>query len=298
MSPNLGFGVGYRPPHYSHVLENQTSIDWFEVISENFMGLENSGNWGRHRQFLEKLRACYPVVLHGVSLSIGSTDPLNFEYLQRLKKLADEIQPAWMSDHFCWTGVQNENLHDLLPLPYTEEAVAHVSSRITQVQDFLKREMTFENVSSYVSFAHSEMTEWEFISKIVKRTGCKVLLDVNNVYVSSFNHKFNPHDFINGIPINAIQQVHLAGHTNEGTHLIDTHDYPVCNPVWELYELLVRKIGPVPTLIEWDANIPEFSILENEANQARKILSKVLHESSPTKTKLARTSAMDALDHH
>lgn len=278
MTKFLGFGVGLRPPHYSYVLSNKINVDWFEIISENFMGLQNSGKWGRHRQFLEGVRGQYPIVMHGVSLSIGSTDELDFNYLERLKCLAEQIEPAWISDHVCWTGVGGENLHDLLPLPYTKEALDHVVGRILQVQDFIGRQFVFENVSAYFTYTHSEMHEWEFLSEMCKRSGCKLLLDVNNVYVSARNQNFDPTVFLNAIPVGAVQQFHIAGHTDNGTHVIDTHDHPVCEEVWELYKLALGRFGKISTLLEWDANIPEFPVLEVEVGRARKIFGKVTHE--------------------
>ena len=268
--PNLGTGVGLRSVHYKHVLEHRPKVDWFEVISENFMGLSNTEG-GQPLRNLEKFRALYPVVLHGVSLSIGSVDPLNVKYLHRLKELAEHIQPAWISDHLCWTGVGGENLHDLLPLPYTQETLTHLIPRIQQVQEFLKRPLVLENVSSYVSYSHSEMSEWEFLSALAKASGCGLLVDVNNIYVSAFNHRFDPEEFLRGIPADHVAQFHLAGHANRGTHLIDTHDHAVAQPVWDLYASALEKFGPKSTLIEWDENIPDFDVLMNEAKKAQAI---------------------------
>ncbi len=283
---SLGQGVGLRPPHYSYVLKNRPAVDWFEVISENFIGLGDKEG-GKPISILEKVRENYPVVLHGVSLSIGSVDSLNRDYLSKLNTLVRRINPAWVSDHLCWTGVDGENLHDLLPLPYNEETIAHVSSRIIQVQDLLGRQMLFENVSSYLTYESSEMTEWEFIAEIARRSGCAILLDVNNIYVSATNHGFDPIDFLNGIPLEIVGQFHLAGHSERITDgeahspihqnfLVDTHDHPVCDAVWTLYEKAVKRFGKIPTLIERDDKIPTFPELLAESNRARAIEESIL----------------------
>lgn len=266
----VGIGVGLRSPHYSSILQNRPQISWFEAISENYMGLE-TGNGGRPIHILEKIRAQYPIVLHGVSLSIGSSDELNFKYLERLNRLIDQIDPLWVSDHLCWTGVNGENLHDLMPLPFTKEAVKHVTEKILKAQDFLKRPLVFENVSAYLSFKHSEMTEWEFLKEIAQRTNCGLLIDVNNIYVSSVNQNFNPITYLSGIPKQSVQQIHLAGHSKSGDCLIDTHDGPVTDKVWDLYALATKLYGKIPTLIEWDDKIPDFSVLEAEALRAEKL---------------------------
>ncbi len=263
---NLGFGLGLRTTHYEEILESQPRVDWFEALSENYMV-----RGGKPLYYLERIRADYPVVLHGVSLSIGSTDPLDLEYLRALKTLADRIEPAWVSDHLCWTGMARQNIHDLLPLPYTPEAVDHVASRIARVQDFLQRPILIENVSSYVTFNQSEMTEWEFIKALAERTDCLLLLDVNNVYVSGFNHGFDPHEFIDALPAERIQQIHLAGHSNRGSHIIDTHDAPIIDEVWKLYGYTIEALGPVATMIERDDHIPGLATLVSELDQARKV---------------------------
>ncbi len=263
---NLGFGLGLRTTHYEEILESQPRVDWFEALSENYMV-----RGGKPLYYLERIRADYPVVLHGVSLSIGSTDPLDLEYLRALKTLADRIEPAWVSDHLCWTGMARQNIHDLLPLPYTTEAVDHVASRIARVQDFLQRPILIENVSSYVTFNQSEMTEWEFINELAERTDCLLLLDVNNVYVSGFNHGFDPHEFIDALPAERIQQIHLAGHSNCGSHIIDTHDAPIIDEVWKLYGYTIEALGPVATMIERDDHIPGLATLVSELDQARKV---------------------------
>jgi uncharacterized protein len=263
---NPGFGLGLRTVHYDEILASRPRVDWFEALSENYMV-----RGGKPLYYLDRIRADYPVVLHGVSLSIGGTDPLDAEYLKALKSLADRVQPAWVSDHLCWTGFARKNTHDLLPLPYTVEAVGHVASRIDQVQEFLQRPILIENVSSYVSFEQSDMTEWEFLGEISHRTDCLLLLDVNNIYVSSFNHGFDPHAFIDALPSERIQQIHLAGHSNCGTHIIDTHDAPVIEEVWKLYQYAIETHGPVATMIERDDHIPDLATMVAELDQARQI---------------------------
>lgn len=278
--PPLGVGLGLRTVHYDHILKNRPKVSWFEVISENYMGTL-SGSGGRAIQILEDLRKDYPMVMHGVSLSIGSKDPLDKNYLKKLRNLANRIEPMWMSDHLCWTGVEGKNLHDLLPLPYTNETIEHLVERVSQVQDFLGRRILLENVSSYVSYKHSEMTEWECLTEVATKADCLILLDVNNIYVSAVNHQYDAVDFIDGIPKNRVGQFHLAGHSDLGTHLIDTHDHPVSGPVWDLYEKAVKRFGDVPTLIEWDDKIPPFSELWREAQRAEKIKGRVLlHDKS------------------
>ncbi|MBI3553608.1 MAG: DUF692 domain-containing protein [Elusimicrobia bacterium] len=270
-----GVGLGLRTVHYDHVLSRRPAVPWFEVISENFMGLRG-GSGGRPLEILEKVRREYPVALHGVSLSIGSTDPLDLAYLNKLKALADRVEPWIVTDHLCWTGAHGQNLHDLLPLPYNRESVDHVSSRISKVQELLGRAIAIENVSSYLSYRHSEMTEWEFVAEIVRRTGCGLLLDVNNIHVSAVNHGFAGEDFLSGIPKECVRQMHLAGYSEENGFLIDTHDHPVSDPVWTLYASAVRRFGPVPTLIEWDEHIPAFARLEKEAAKAKEVQDGVL----------------------
>jgi len=269
--------LGLRPKHYGHVLSSRPAVPWFEAISENYMGLRG-GSGGRPLEILERVRRDYPAALHGVSLSIGSTDPLNESYLKKLKTLASLIEPWVVSDHLCWTGARGENLHDLLPLPYNEEAVAHVASRVRRVQDVLGRRILLENVSSYLTYKHSDMAEWEFLTAVAERADCGILLDVNNIYVSASNHGFDPRDYLDGIPVGRVGQMHLAGHSEEEGILIDTHDHPVTDPVWKLYEAAVRRFGPVPALIEWDDKIPGFERLEREASRARKVQQGVLKE--------------------
>ena len=269
--PYLGFGLGLRPTHYQDILDSDPRIDWFEVLSENYMV-----PGGQPLRILDRIAERYPVVMHGVSLSIASTAPLDMAYLEALKALARRIRPKWISDHLCWTGVHGQNLHDLLPIPYTEEALAHVADRVNQVQYLLGRALTLENVSTYVSFASSEMPEWEFIAELTRRTGCWLLLDVNNVYVSAFNHGYDPVTFIDGIPADRVVQFHVAGHSDMETHRIDTHDAPVIDAVWELYAHALRRFGAVSTMIERDDAIPPLDELVQELDTARGIAGKTL----------------------
>ncbi|RMF96619.1 MAG: DUF692 domain-containing protein [Gammaproteobacteria bacterium] len=262
---SLGFGLGLRPPHYQHIVERRPAVDWFEVLSENYMV-----PGGKPLYYLDRIRADYPVVMHGVSLSIGSTEPLDQRYLADLKRLAARIEPRWISDHLCWTGVGGLNLHDLLPLPYTEEGIVHVADRVARVQDYLGQRILLENVSSYVSWQASTLSEWDFLTAVAERADCLVLLDVNNIYVSSRNHGFDPQAFLAGIPVERVRQIHLAGHSRNGELLIDTHDQPVPDPVWELYAAAVRRFGAVPTMIERDADIPPLDDLLAELDAARR----------------------------
>jgi uncharacterized protein (UPF0276 family) len=269
--PYLGHGVGLRPKHFPWVWEGTARVDWFEVISENFMI-----RGGRPVAVLERARALAPLVLHGVSLSVGSTDPLNAAYLQDLKALIRRFAPAWISDHLCWGSIGGHYVHDLLPLPFTEEALAHVVERVRIVQDRLGQRLLIENVSSYLTFAHSCMPEWEFLGAIAEQADCGILLDVNNVYVSAMNHGFDPEQYLRTLPADRIGQIHLAGHSDKGTHLLDTHDEAVIEPVWDLYRLAVCLFGRVSTLIEWDDKIPEFEVVCAEAERARLIESEEL----------------------
>jgi uncharacterized protein len=265
--PNLGLGVGLRSAHFSHILQHWPAVDWFEIISENFI---DSG--GRPRYVLDQIAERYPVVMHGVSLSIGSTDPLNFDYLAKIKRLAHDVNALWVSDHLCWTGVLGINTHDLLPLPFTEETLQHVAQRVRTVQDFLERPLVLENPSSYVTFATSTISEWEFLSQLAEKTYCGLLLDVNNVYVSSMNHDFDPVEYISQLPHQRIVQMHLAGHTPCRTHLLDTHDNHVVDPVWELYRLAHAATGGASSLLEWDAKIPPFPVVHAEVLKAREYM--------------------------
>ena len=262
--PFLGFGLGLRTEYFDEVLATAPNVDWFEVTSENFMVAG-----GKPRHYLQRIRERWPVVMHGVSLSIGSTDPLDMDYLRGLRDLAREIEPAWISDHLCWTGVDGINSHDLLPLPYDEAAIAHVVSRVQQVQEFLGREILLENLSSYVEFRQSQMPEWDFVAEIARRAGSRILLDVNNIQVSARNQGFDPHDYLDGIPGDRVWQIHLAGHSDYGDYCIDTHDHDVPAEVWALYERAIRKFGAVSTMIERDDDFPPLQDLLGELDQAR-----------------------------
>ncbi|RYU79917.1 MNIO family bufferin maturase [Hymenobacter persicinus] len=265
--PNLGLGLGLRHVHFNHILEHWPAVDWFEIISENFI---DSG--GRPRHVLDQIAERYPVVMHGVSLSVGSTDALNVDYLARLKKLARAIRPAWVSDHLCWTGAMGLNTHDLLPVPLTEETLAHIVGRVRQIQDFLERPLILENPSTYLSFAHSTISEPEFLSRLAAETGCGLLLDVNNVYVTCFNNDLDPLAYIDALPADRIVQMHLAGHQHCGTHIIDTHDREVLSPVWALFQRAWQRTGGVATLLEWDSQIPPFPEYHAELLKARQFM--------------------------
>ena len=263
--PDLGTGIGLRTVHFGEILAGKPALDWFEVLSENFM---DTG--GRPLFVLDQVVERFPVALHGVSLSVGSTDPLDRGYLQKLKALAKRTRARWVSDHLCWTGVLGRNTHDLLPLPYDKATLRHVTRRVRQVQDALERPLVLENPSSYLEYERSTMTEWEFLGELCDATGCGLLLDVNNVYVSSYNHGYDPRQYVDGIPADRVVQVHLAGHTNEGTHILDTHSGRAIPQVWKLYERLVARTGPVSTLYEWDADIPPLATVVREAAKARR----------------------------
>jgi uncharacterized protein (UPF0276 family) len=268
---SLGFGLGLRAQHYRDILDGSPAVDWFEVISENYMV-----PGGQPLRMLDAVAERYPVVMHGVSLSIASTSPFDQDYLNSLKALAQRVKPRWVSDHLCWTGVHGTNLHDLLPVPYTEEALAHVVSRISQVQDFLGRRLVIENVSSYIEYECSEMSEWEFVAEVARRSDCWLLLDVNNVFVSGVNHDFNTAQFLDAIPTDRVVQFHLAGHSEGETCLIDTHDQPVSEDVWGLYAKAIERFGPVSTMIERDDNIPPLADLVAELDRARSVSDEVI----------------------
>ena len=270
--PFLGYGVGLRPRHYGEILDVWPAVDWFEVISENFLI-----RGGRPLHTLERIRARYPIALHGVSLSIGSTDSLNQDYLRQLKELARRFEPAWISDHLCWSSIGGHTLHDLLPLPYTPETLAHVVARVRQVQDILGRRILLENVSTYLEYRHSMMPEWEFLSQVAEQADCGILLDVNNVFVSAYNHGFSPVGYLEAIPTGRVQQFHLAGYSDRGAFLHDTHDHPVADAVWDLYAHAVRRFGRVSTVIEWDDRIPPFAALYAEAQRAKSISDRITH---------------------
>jgi uncharacterized protein (UPF0276 family) len=263
--PDLGFGIGLRSVHFEHILKNNPAIDWFEVLSENYL---DTG--GRPLHVLDQVAERYPVVLHGVSLNVGSTDPIDFEFLKKLKALGKRVNARWVSDHLCWTGVTGKNTHDLLPMPYTDQALRHTIERVRNIQDFLERPIALENASTYLEFSASKWPESEFISALAEEADCGILLDVNNVYVSSFNHGFDPKKYIDRIPKDRLVQMHLAGHTNKGTHILDTHSDYVIDNVWELYRYAHRQLGGASTLLEWDANIPAFDVVHGEALKARR----------------------------
>ncbi|MBW9264401.1 MAG: DUF692 domain-containing protein [Candidatus Thiodiazotropha sp. (ex. Lucinisca nassula)] len=264
--PFLGYGLGLRRQHYDDVLESRPDVDWFEIISENYMV-----DGGKPLHYLSRIRELYPMVMHGVSMSIGSIEPLDYTYLKKLKALIERVEPEWFSDHLCWTGVNKLNLHDLLPLPYTEEALDHVVERINRVQDYLGRQMLLENVSSYISYSESQLSEWEFLREVAERADCLVLLDINNIYVSAYNHNFDPSDFVQAMPSERIYQIHLAGHTQEENLIIDTHDHPIADPVYELYAEAIQRFGRVSTMIERDDNIPPLADLLQELDRVRRI---------------------------
>jgi uncharacterized protein len=269
--PSLGFGLGLRVEHYDEILAGCEGIDWLEALTENYLV-----PGGKPLHYLMRMRERYPLVMHGVSLSIGSTAPLDREYLRQVKALAARVQPRWISDHLCWTGVAGRNTHDLLPLPYTEEALTHVAERVRIVQDILGRRILLENVSSYVQFRDSLLTEWEFLTEIATRADCLILLDVNNIYVSAVNHEFDALEYLNAIPAERVQQIHLAGHEDHGDYLVDTHDTEVPDPVWELYAHAVRRFGAVSTMIERDDHIPPLAQLCAELAQARSLCERTL----------------------
>jgi uncharacterized protein (UPF0276 family) len=262
--PNLGLGLGLRSVHYAHILERWPPVDWFEIISENYMHTE-----GRPLHILDQLRERYPIVLHGVSLSIGSTDPLDRAYLARLKALRDRVGAPWVSDHLCWTGVHGKNTHDLLPMPYTQEALRHTVARVREVQDFLQAPLLIENPSSYVEFSGSTLTEYDFLAELAEAADCGLLLDVNNIYVAAYNHGYEPRAYLDALPMDRVVQFHVAGHSNEGTHIIDTHIGPVIDPVWALYQDAYARCGGAATLLEWDQDIPSFEQTWAEAERAR-----------------------------
>jgi len=263
--PDLGIGIGLRTVHFPHILKHWPQVDWFEILSENFML-----TGGRPVYVLDQVAERYPVALHGVSMSIGSTDPLDLEYLAQLEQLARRCRAHWVSDHLCWTGVMGRNVHDLLPMPYTEEALRHTVSRVKQVSEILERPLVLENPSSYVEFAHSSLSEWEFLTRLAEEADCGLLLDVNNVYVSSFNHRFDPEEYIDALPADRVVQYHVAGHTNKGTHIVDTHSDHAIEAVWELYRRAWERTGPTATLYEWDEDIPAFEVVHAEALEARR----------------------------
>ena len=268
--PNPGLGLGLRSKHFDYILQNNPAVDWFEVISENFM---DSG--GRPRHVLRQIAERYPVVMHGVSLSVGSTDPINLDYLRKLKHLAEEVNPLWISDHLCWTGVNGLNTHDLLPVVLNEASLKHICDRISIIQDILQRPVVFENPSTYLTFKQSTIPEWEFLRFMAEATGCGLLLDVNNVFVSSFNNDFDPILYIHQLPHERIVQMHIAGHQHCGDYIIDTHDRKVVQDVWKLFALAWKMTGGVATLLEWDSNIPDFERYHAELLKAKQYMKSI-----------------------
>lgn len=272
-TPSLGFGLGLRAQHYPYIFEQQPAVDWFEIISENFMETD-----GKPKRNLARIKEMYPVVMHGVSMSIGSVDPLSSDYLKKLKALIDWVNPAWISDHLCWTGVAHKNTHDLLPLPYTEESLKHIVQRIQQVQDRLGRRIALENPSTYLEFKHSTIAEAEFIAAMAQQADCHLLLDVNNVYVTCYNHRLDPKTYLDALPLERVIQIHLSGHSNKGNHIVDTHDDHVIDEVWQLYQYVVNRSGRVPnTMIEWDDRIPDFPVLLAELDKAKQAAKRAVH---------------------
>ena len=265
---NFSFGLGLRAPHYQDILTTNPDVDWFEILSENYL---ISG--GQPLYYLDQIAERYPIVMHGVSLSIGSVDALDFDYLDNLKKLAIRTKALWLSDHLCWTGVNNINTHDLLPVPLTEESLKHIAARIMQVQDFLEQKILLENPSTYISFKQSSITEWEFLTELHRLTGCYILLDINNIYVNAYNHDLDAYQYINSLPPESVRQIHLAGHNNMGSYIVDTHDSEIIEPVYDLYEHAIKKLGATATMIERDDNIPALSELLAELAVVRSIAS-------------------------
>jgi uncharacterized protein (UPF0276 family) len=265
--PDLGVGLGLRTVHYAHILEGLPPVAWFEILSENYMETA-----GRPLYYVDAVASRYPVVMHGVSLSIGSTDPLDRAYLTELRALRDRVKARWVSDHLCWTGVGGKNTHDLLPMPYTEEALRHVVGRVRAVQDFLGAPLALENPSTYAQFTSDQMPEWEFLARVAEEADCAILLDVNNVYVSAFNHGFDPRAYLRAIPFDRVVQLHVAGHTHHGTHIIDSHVGPVIDEVWHLLGEAWHRAGGVSVLLEWDAEIPSFETTHQEALRAKEFI--------------------------
>jgi uncharacterized protein (UPF0276 family) len=265
--PDLGVGLGLRTAHYAHIVESLPDVAWFEILSENYLQTA-----GRPLYYVDAVASRYPVVMHGVSLSIGSTDPLDGGYLTELRALRDRVKARWVSDHLCWTGVGGKNTHDLLPMQHTEEALRHVVGRVRAVQDFLGAPLALENPSTYAQFTSDQMPEWEFLARVAEEADCAILLDVNNVYVSAFNHGFDPRAYLAAIPFDRVVQLHVAGHTHHGTHIIDSHIGPVIDVVWHLLGEAWRRAGGVSVLLEWDAEIPSFERTHQEALRAKEFI--------------------------
>ncbi len=279
-----GFGLGLRPEHYIDFTTASQPLDWLEILTDNYLV-----PGGKPLYYLDRIRQDYPMVMHGVAMNIGSTDPLNIDYINAVKTLAERVEPLLISDHLCWTGMNGHYLHDLLPLPYTNEAINHVADRIQKVQDILKRRLTIENVSAYLHAA-TAMQEWEFVSAIAEKADCNLLLDVNNIYVSARNANFDPQRYLDSIPWHRVKQIHLAGHSDYGDHCIDTHDHPVCDAVWSLYRDTIDTAGAIPTMIERDDNIPPLTELLHELDIARNITEQVLTIKTPSRQNNKRST--------
>ena len=273
---DYGIGIGLRVPHYDHILSKKPTVDWFEIISENFMV-----DGGLPLKVLDRILEQYRVVQHGVSMYFGSAEPLNREHLRKLKRLIRRTQTPWLSDHLCWGSVDGRYTHDLLPMPYTFAAAKITARKIREARDFLEVPIAVENVSSYAEFHVSEMTEWEFLTEVVEQADCGILLDVNNIYVSSRNHGFDPREYLNAIPAHRVAQIHIAGHTQYRKYTLDTHDHPVLDPVWKLYQHAISRTGKTATLLEWDARIPSFDEVHNEARKAEKFLPQLETQTIP-----------------
>lgn len=268
MPPHLGFGLGLRIPHYAHILEHRPKVDFFEIISENFMVTSGIPLYN-----LERFMESYPLVLHGVCMSLGAPGPLDMDYMKKLKALARKTKTPWFSDHLCWTKAGAHHYHDLLPLPYTEEAVIHMAEKARIAQDYLEIPFGIENLSAVAEFTASQMPEWEFYRRVVEKSGCWMMLDVNNIYVSSRNHHFDPNDYVNGLDLSRICQIHLAGHTDKGLYVLDTHDHHVCQEVWDLFAKVYRASGGVSTMVEWDDNFLSFEETHAEILKAKALVS-------------------------
>ncbi len=281
----FNLGVGLRTQHYPYLMQNACEVDFFEIISENYMD-----DFGYGRKVIEHLRKDTPFVMHGVSMSIGSTDPINYNYLDKLLELAEFVQPEWISDHLCWTGIANINTHDLLPLPLNRESLQHVTERVLKIQDYIKRSLIIENPSTYLEFVASDIKENDFLTQLCNNTNCELLLDVNNVFVSATNHNFDPQEYIYNLPHHAIKQVHLAGPTKYNNLLVDTHDKPVPTKVWELYQMVHQLTGGVSTLLEWDANIPDYPDLVKEIGLAKEVIKGKIPNSSIYNTEIGINS--------
>ncbi len=274
---DYGIGIGLRVPHYDHILSKKPTVDWFEIISENFMC-----DGGRPLKVLDQILEQYRVVQHGVSMYFGSSEKLNREHLKKLKRLVKRTNTPWLSDHLCWGSVDGRYTHDLLPMPYTFAAAKITAQKIRAARDFLEVPICVENVSSYAEFHVSEMTEWEFLNEVVERADCGILLDVNNIYVSSRNHNFNPFDYVNGIPAHRVAQIHIAGHSKFEKYILDTHDHPVIDPVWKLYERAIQRTGKTATLLEWDDRIPTFNEVHDEALKANQFIKRLENKTVKT----------------